>query len=188
MSWIWVLENWWSNGFKWFSQIWASGDFVLSTGICIICLRWNLWSQLRVNICICCRNVCFYMIFTSIWYCLTSKREPPPSPASCLFLLLDSTFSFGLYVGFGFSRAVGWTEGQMAPIWSRRIKPINGIPNTPVIVHGRASLSSLRLETSFSSPDVPTLLLDTPLIHFYLFLCSTDWLIGSWGAFLLVFL
>lgn len=62
------------------------------------------------------------------------------------------------------------------------------IPNIPVIVHGRASLSSLRLETSFSSPDVPTLLLDTPLIHFYLFLCSTDWLIGSWGAFLLVFI
>lgn len=62
------------------------------------------------------------------------------------------------------------------------------IPYTPVIDHGRATLSSLRLETSFSSPDVPTHLLDTPLIDFYLFLCSTDWLIGSWGAFLLVFI
>lgn len=48
--------------------------------------------------------------------CLTlNKREPPLGPVSRLLLLLNFTFSFGLYVELGFSRAVGWTKGKMAP-------------------------------------------------------------------------
>lgn len=66
-------------------------------------------------VCVCVVEMCSLFNFKSILYHLTSKRKPPPTPV-CLFLLLDSTFSFGLYVELGFSRAVGWTEGQMASI------------------------------------------------------------------------
>lgn len=58
----------------------------------------------------------FLMMFHINLIMSDSERESPLSPVSCLFLLLDFTFSFGLYVGLGFSRAVGWTKGKMAPI------------------------------------------------------------------------
>lgn len=69
---------------------------------------------MRVNVCY--RNVLFILFifydFSHQFDRLTSKSESPPSPVSCLFLLLDSTFTFGLHVEFGFSRAVGWTDGS----------------------------------------------------------------------------
>lgn len=126
---------------------------------------------------------CFFFHFDLI---PSEKRPPFPSPSvSCLFsmfgfdIFIWTTSRTWLFQGSWLDRS---TDGFMC---HRSIKRI--YCNIPVIDHTRATLS-----TVFGDQLQFTWCPETPFGHtshwFWPFLCSTDWLIGSRGAFLLVFL
>lgn len=130
---------------------------------------WNLCSQLCSHN-VCCRNVYFYDFFHFLMSPDNGKRPPPQ------VLLLVCSYCWILHFHLDYLKNLvfpGQLVGQMASVWCRCIKM--EIPS--VIEHCRATLSSLHLEASLSSPDVPTHLFDTPVIDFYLFCVpQIDWL------------